>query len=315
MAWEKVEQESLIKEVRKKPQKKLNRWALAVLFLLTILASAGFYLKTEIPKYWEKINSPTIISTVPKELKFDPSPVLEEIGNLTKDLWGTYGVYVYQLTDGNKYGVNEKEIFPAASLMKLPLIAGLYQEAEAGKISLETEYQLVEKDKVLGAGILQSKNAGTVYTYRQLIQYMGQYSDNTAYTVMLRVLGKEQMQKTIDDLGMESTSLQNHETTPADIGLFFRKLYKGEVVSSEDKDEILKFLTKTGYEDRIPAGLPTGTRVAHKIGTDIGTFSDAGIVFAKKPFVLVIMSKEAKESEAKEVLPKITEKVWEFENK
>jgi beta-lactamase class A len=77
----------------------------------------------------------------------------------------------------------------------------------------------------------------------------------------------------------------------------------------------LKFLTKTGFEDRIPAGIPKEVRVAHKIGTEIGVFSDAGIVFSQKPFVLVIMSREAKESEAKEVLPKIAKAVWEWEEK
>jgi beta-lactamase class A len=82
----------------------------------------------------------------------------------------------------------------------------------------------------------------------------------------------------------------------------------------EYREEILKFLTKTAFEDWLPAGLPVDTRVAHKIGKDIGTFSDGGIVFAQKPFVLVIMSKNARESEANEALPKITKIVWEFEN-
>ena len=73
-------------------------------------------------------------------------------------------------------------------------------------------------------------------------------------------------------------------------------------------------LTKTAFEDRLPAGLPRKVRVAHKIGTEIGSFSDAGIVFAERPFILVIMSKAARESEALKVLPEIAKVVWEFEN-
>ena len=114
---------------------------------------------------------------------------------------------------------------------------------------------------------------------------------------------------------MRKTSLKKYETTPEDVGMFFRQLYQGGVVNKENQDEILRFLSKTAFEEWMPAGLANDIRVAHKIGKDIGTFSDAGIIFAQKPFVLVIMSKNAKEKEAQEILPKITKAVWEFENK
>jgi len=42
---------------------------------------------------------------------------------------------------------------------------------------------------------------------------------------------------------------------------------------------------------------------------DLGTYSDAGIIFAEKPFVLVIMSKMPKKTKRKKFLPKITEAV------
>ena len=64
-----------------------------------------------------------------------------------------------------------------------------------------------------------------------------------------------------------------------------------------------------------PQGLPADVKVAHKIGTLVGVYADAGIVFAPRPFVLVIMTKGARENEALEVLPKITQVIWEYENK
>lgn len=303
-----------------------DRWAIVAVFLVTVVLSAVFYFKSELLGLRQKLIAPLIISNVSEEKKFDPSPVLEEIKNLTRDLRGTYGVWVYRLKNGNQYGLNYSEVFPAASLMKLPVILTLYQEAQlrqarlpAGQGSagqadfLETKYKLAQGDKRSGAGILQGKPAGTVYTYRQLAEFMGQYSDNTANNVLVKVLGAAKIQQTIDDLGMKRTSFKDYTTTPEDIGLFFRKLYQGNLVNQVNRDEILKFLTKTGFEDRIPAGVPEGVRVAHKIGTEIGVFSDAGIVFSEKPFVLVIMSKNAREAEALEILPQITQKVWEFE--
>ena len=315
-------QQQIIPEVKpllKKPTRQRlsngDRLAILLIFLATVLASGFFYFKDKLLGIREKITAPLIISSGSEEEKFDPSPVLKEIESLTANLRGTYGVYVYRFGDGNEYGVHQSEIFPAASLMKLPVILTLYQEAEAGELSLETKYKLLEKDKRGGAGILQDRPAGEVYTYRKLAQLMGQYSDNTANNVLVKILGPQKIQQTIDNLGMKKTNFTKYETTPEDIGLFFKKLYEGGVVTNQHKEEILKFLTKTGWEDRIPAGIPEGVRVAHKIGTEIGVFSDAGIVFTQKPFVLVVMTKEAKEAEAKEILPKITKVVWEFEEK
>jgi len=313
----------LIKKPVRKEKAGNGRRVIIGLFLTTVVVSLGFWLKAEIPGLWEKITSPLVISDIPLQKKFDPSSVLTEIENLTKGLRGTYGVYVYQLDGKNEYGIHQGEIFPAASLMKLPVMLTLYQEAQlrqgsAGQASvdfLETKYKLTEKDKINGAGILQGKPVGSTYTYRQLAEFMGQYSDNTANNILVKVLGQEKIQQTISKLGMTKTSFKNYTTTPEDIGIFFCQLYQGGVVNNQHREEILKFLTKTAFEDWIPAGLANDIRVAHKIGKDIGAFSDAGIVFGRQPFVLVIMSKDAKESEAKEVLAKITQVVREFETR
>jgi hypothetical protein len=39
------------------------------------------------------------------------------------------------------------------------------------------------------------------------------------------------------------------ETSPQDVGVFFEELWKGNIVKSENKEEILNFLTDTLYED------------------------------------------------------------------
>lgn len=297
----------------RKPFRPADRWLIAGIFLLTVLTSLVFYFKSGAANLWQRITSPLVISNVAEKETFDPSPVLQEIENLTGNLRGVYGVYIYCFADNHEYGVYQNETFPAASLMKLPVILTLYQEVELGNLEIETQYTLKETDKRGGAGILQGKKAGSVYTYQQLVEFMGQYSDNTAFNVLTKVLGIDKIQQTIDKLGMTKTSFEEFETSPKDIGLFFQKFYQTEIVSQKHRDEILEFLTETAFEDRIPVGLPEGTRVAHKIGTELGNYSDAGIVFSRKPFVLVIISKNAREVEALGVLPQITEKVWEFE--
>jgi beta-lactamase class A len=184
---------------------------------------------------------------------------------------------------------------------------------EKGNLDPETKYTLKEADKVLGAGILQGKLSGSTYTYRQLVQFMGQYSDNTAFKVIRRVLGDDKIKSTIDGLKMSETSLKDFTTTPKEIGQLFRQLYQGKIIKDESREEMLGFLTKTAFEDWLPKGIPGNIRVVHKIGKDLGTFSDGGIVFTDKPFVMVMMSRNASEIEANEVLPKISKTIWDFE--
>lgn len=277
----------LRKTPKAKKASKKQRFLLAGLFLFTVILSGVFYLKTELVPFKKKITQPLVISNIPEEEKFDPSAVLDEIEYLTKDLRGTYGVYVYRFADKNEYGVREDEVFPAASLMKLSVMLLVYKEGEKKELNLDD--------------------------YRELVKVMGKRSDNAAYNQLVKFFGQKKIQGLIEELEMVDTVLAKDDTTPKDIGLFFRKLYLGNLINQIHKEEFLSFLTQTIFEDRIPAGMPTGTQVAHKIGTEIGSYSDAGIVFGKKPFVLVIMSADAREAEATEVLPKITSAVWDFE--
>lgn len=274
---------------RKKVRSKFDgRRTLIILFLLTAAASLFFYLKTEWPLLWQKITSPVILSSLPKGTVFDPSPILNEVKELTKDLRGVYGLYVYRLDSRESYGIKKTEVFPAASLIKLPVMLAVYQEGERGNLKLDD--------------------------YREKVEVMGQRSDNAAFNQMVKLLGQEKIQEIINNLGMTKTSLAENETTPMEIGLFFQKLYEEELVTNDHRVEIFSFLTDSIYEDRIPAGLPENVLVVHKIGTELGSFSDAGIVFSEKPFILVIISKDARETEASEVLPKIAAAIWEFEN-
>ncbi|MDP3954869.1 MAG: serine hydrolase [bacterium] len=293
-----------------------NRFVFGLL-LGTIFLSVGFWLWGNLSRNELGLAGSTKIIILPTPT---PTPIprkTEEISDkifaLTNSLKGNYGVYVYNLTAKHSYALLGDQEFTAASLIKLPVILTLYQEVEKGKMSLDDKYTLRQADKRSGAGGLQYRPVGTVYTFRQLAEVMGQQSDNTAFAAMSYILGEAKIQSVIDNLGMAKTSFTRNETTPNDMGLFWRKLYGGSVVTREHREEILSFLTKTAYEDRIPAGVPEGTRVAHKIGNETGVFSDAGIVFADKPFILVILSKNALEREAKTALPEITKAVWGFE--
>lgn len=228
----------------------------------------------------------------------------------TKGLSGVYGLYILDLNDDFGYGVNEKEIFQAASLIKLPVMLTMYMEDAKGNIDLEEKYSLKSSDKVGGAGSLQYKNEGYEITYRELIELMGQESDNTAFRIVRNLLGDQKVQETIDEIGMTRSGLVDNETTPKDIGLFFEKLWKGNLISNENRDELLGFLTDTIYEAWLADGIPADIQIAHKFGRETNVVNDAGIVFSENPFIVVIMSKGVVEREADEIFPELARIVY-----
>jgi beta-lactamase class A len=62
---------------------------------------------------------------------------------------------------------------------------------------------------------------------------------------------------------------------------------------------------------RIPAGLPEGTVVAHKTGSLRGVRNDAGIVYAAQPYVIGIFSKRLSDEDAGvRAMVEISRTIW-----
>jgi beta-lactamase class A len=67
------------------------------------------------------------------------------------------------------------------------------------------------------------------------------------------------------------------------------KIGRGGAVSREASTAMVDVLKRQTFNDGIPSGLPSGTAVAHKTGTITGIHHDAAIVFAPRPYVLVVL--------------------------
>jgi len=241
---------------------------------------------------------------------------LQEVKAKTSGKQGTYGWFVQSLKSGEVYGDNVDFSFTAASVNKVPIMTKYLLEVEKGNMDLDDIYSLKPGDIEEGTGTLQYQKKGTKYSFRELVSLAGKLSDNTAANALASKVGLSSIQALVDSQGMVNTNMVKNTTSPKDMGSFFVSLYLDRLIKTPDlKNLLFDSLTNTEFEDRIAAGVPSGTVVVHKIGNQIQVWNDCGLVLGKNPYALCILTDGIRESEAKEILPGISKIIWEFESR
>lgn len=241
-----------------------------------------------------------------------------EIEKITKNKKGFYSVYYKNLNTEISFGIDENQIQTGASVSKLPIIAALYYLDKQKKLKLDDRVT-IQKDDVqdYGTGSIRYQKMPQTYSLRNLAKLALQQSDNTAAHVLSLKIGEENVQKLVDYWGLKQTSMANNKTTVYDMGLLFEKIYKGEIANTANTKELLEFMTDTEFEDRLPKGLPNGTKVYHKTGDGEGFIHDLGIIETEKgAYFLGVMTSDIGEAEeeTKSTIAEISKKVYESLN-
>jgi beta-lactamase class A len=285
---------------------------------LKLLKSTKTYEFSSQPNNFEVTVSSSPLSTPTPTPSFSPTNIslLDAINEVVGGKQGTYGWYVHNLKTNLVYGANYDFSFTAASVNKVPIMIAYLKEVEAGHQNLSSTYYLDGQDIEEGSGSLQYQDVGTPYTFTKLLEFAGKNSDNTAANVIARIIGKGPIQAFINSRLMDNTNIVKNTTSPKEMGELFADVYADKIFKNQKTKEFFyQTLSQTDYEDRISAGVPEGTLVVHKIGNQIQVWNDCGLVIAKNPYVLCILTDGTAEEEAKEVLPSISRLVWKKENK
>jgi len=130
--------------------------------------------------------------------------VRSEIERLADATGGIVGVAATQLATGRHIGYREDGLFPTASVIKLPLLVTLYEDALAGRIDLSERVIYRDDTKVAGSGVLQFLDDGLNPTLRDLAVLMMSVSDNTATDLLFDRVGKSRIEATMERLGLSS---------------------------------------------------------------------------------------------------------------
>jgi beta-lactamase class A len=258
-----------------------------------------------------RLAEPTPVPVPP----LDAIALREAILGITAASDGTYGIMVIDLTSGQKVDVDAANPMNAASVNKLEILAALYHEVEAGRVHLDTTLTLSAANiQDYGTGVLRYQPLGTRYTLGQLATVLIEQSDNTASYMLAQYLGLATIDALVAGWGLSSTTVRQEISTPQDAARFMQLLYEGKLANVADTKQMLDYLSHTAFNDRIPAGLPAGIVVAHKIGTQVNVENDVALVsLPGRPYVLSIFARDVTEVNAVPVEQAISRAVYQFE--
>jgi beta-lactamase class A len=105
----------------------------------------------------------------------------------------------------------------------------------------------------------------------------------------------------------------NNTTTARDLAVLLEAIETGRAASRSSCDEMRDILLHQEFNEEIPAGLPAGTRVAHKTGWITGVLHDAAVVYppGRKPYILVVLTRDIPDMKvARRLISDISRMVW-----
>ena len=211
-----------------------------------------------------------------------PDLVLEkELRGLVQDFKGFAGIYVYNLKTRTEAGVNADSIFPTASIVKIPILAGLFNKIEKGDLTLN-DTLIYNKERVYGgSGLMQFFKDSTRTDLRTAASLMIGYSDNvTSIWSQELAGGGVEINKLMEELGLKNTRVNSRtpgredlwetygwgQTTPREMASLLIRMRNRELVSEAASDEMYRMMANSFYTDYALSLIPPYVQAAAKQG-------------------------------------------------
>lgn len=250
------------------------------------------------------------------------------------------GIYLRTPGDSTEWAINADSVFHAASTMKLPVMIEYFRQVDEGKFTTDEVIRLENRFASIVDGSTYALDpgedsdsamyarVGTDVPVRELVERMITRSSNLATNTVIELVDAARAQATARSLGAGTMLVRrgvedgkafeqglNNTTTARDLAVLLESLVSERAASPRSCREMLAILEKQEFNEEIPAGLPPGTRVAHKTGDISGVLHDAAIVFppaGRPPFVLVVLTRNIPEqAQARALIQDVARFAWE----
>ena len=251
----------------------------------------------------------------------------------------TIGVAYHDLQRGDTVYINADAPFHAASTMKVPVMIELYRAFDTGRLRADQAITVTNQfasivdssaytlDAGSDSDSLLYQRVGSPVPLRELIDRMITRSSNLATNIVIALVGAQKAEATARALGARNIRVLrgvedskafaaglSNSTTARDLAVLMEAIETGRAATAASTQAMREVLLRQEFNGEIPAGVPPGTRVAHKTGFITGVLHDAAIVYPdrRKPYILVVLTSGIPDQDvARQAIVDISRLVWE----
>ena len=265
----------------------------------------------------------------------DSSDLSERLQRISRDFHGALG-YSLRHDNGDLIEYRAEELFPAASTIKLAILAEAMHQQMQGRMGYYETKVYEEKHKRGGAGFIQNYQLGTKLEFKELLHLMITVSDNTATAMMIDWLGTESVNGRLDALGLTDTrllsGLENPTpklaalrekfglgvTTPREMRLLMDMIMSGEAApDAAAADEMQRLLTHQYFDGMVIVEHPPSVVVLEKGGAiSTSRSSVAHVSSSDGPYTFAVFTRDnqdtrwTKDNEAELAIARFARTTW-----
>ncbi|NUO78997.1 serine hydrolase [candidate division KSB1 bacterium] len=255
-----------------------------------------------------------------------------------KDFRGDAGVYVRHLPSGRSVTIRADELFPTASMIKVPIMLALFEKFNAGELDYHSD--LVYRDSLLyeGEDILGSFKNGEKIAFSKVVMLMITTSDNTASLWCQSLAGKgATINEWLAAHGFAQTRVNSRtegreearkefgwgQTTPREMAELLVLIRERRAVRPAASDEMYRALTRIYWNDEALSQIPPHVQAASKQGAVNRSRSEVVLVNAPSgDYVFCVITKNQQDesweynNEGYALIRKVSRLLWQhFEPK
>src|SRR5438309_4210868 len=239
-----------------------------------------------------------------------------DLASIAAQSGGRVGISLQELSGPRRtsLSINGGQSFYAASAYKAPLLMAEAQQIAAGRVSPSDVLCYDPSDAE--DGWFADYDDGSCFSRQDLAVRAGRYSDNTAARILVRYLcGPNALNAFARSIGMVSSALWiPHTTTADDRAQAWINEELGRLGGARAQQWLYPILTHTAFEQGIPAGMPGGVAVVHKVGSLNGTENDSAYVTdGRVSYVLAVAVEAPDEVTGFSLIAQVSARVFQYE--
>ncbi|CDS94305.1 MAG TPA: serine hydrolase [Sphingobacterium sp.] len=253
---------------------------------------------------------------------------------LTQNFQGDIGIYVKNLKTQKSVLIQADSIFPTASIVKVPILVGVFDKIEKGELNLDQKFTYRSSQQYGGSGLMQFFKDSTETDLSTLVGLMISYSDNVTSIWNQQLAGGGLViNELMDKLGLVNTKVNSRtvgrddiwkkygwgQTTPREMATLVEMIYQGKVISSKSSDQMYRYLGNIFYNERSLSQIPPYVKTASKTGSVDEARGEVVLVNAPSgDYVFCVLTNNIKDqswtkhNEAEELTRKISHLLWNY---